>query len=139
LRPSRRFWGEVTTAAIVSRLESCTSDKSDLDCSGTVERTKPVALRYLVPQFPHTKCADLIRELGRREVQNQVVPDPDIDAFMKASALEGQKENLVTDYIMKILGLDICADTLVGNQLIRGVSGGQRKRVTTGEGVFLGG
>lgn len=57
---------------------------------------------------------------------------------MKASALEGQKENLVTDYIMKILGLDICADTLVGNQLIRGVSGGQRKRVTTGEGLFSG-
>lgn len=61
------------------------------------------------------------------------MPDPDIDAFMKASALEGQTENLVTDYVMKILGLDICADTLVGNQLIRGVSGGQRKRVTTGE------
>jgi hypothetical protein len=134
-------------------LESCTSNKSDLDCivfkivsfqsfggglfggGETIECTKPVAQRYLLPDFPHTDCADLIRELGRREVQNQVVPDPDIDAFMKASALEGQKENLVTDYIMKILGLDICADTLVGNQLIRGVSGGQRKRVTTGEGV----
>ncbi|GAQ91789.1 pleiotropic drug resistance protein [Klebsormidium nitens] len=76
---------------------------------------------------------DLVRELGRREVADAIVPDPDIDAFMKASALEGQKENLVTDYVMKILGLDICADTLVGNQLIRGVSGGQRKRVTTGE------
>lgn len=71
--------------------------------------------------------------MGRREVQNGVVPDPDIDGFMKAISLGGQKENLVTDYVMKILGLDICADTLVGNQLIRGVSGGQRKRVTTGE------
>lgn len=77
--------------------------------------------------------ADLIRELGRREAQNGVVPNPDIDGFMKAISLGNQKENLVTDYVMKILGLDICADTLVGNQLIRGVSGGQRKRVTTGE------
>lgn len=32
----------------------------------------------------------------------------------------------------QILGLDICADTLVGNEMLRGISGGQRKRVTTG-------
>ncbi|XLU44223.1 hypothetical protein S245_039037, partial [Arachis hypogaea] len=32
-----------------------------------------------------------------------------------------------------ILGLDICADTIVGNEMLRGISGGQRKRVTTGE------
>lgn len=29
--------------------------------------------------------------------------------------------------------LQVCADTIVGNQMIRGISGGQRKRVTTGE------
>jgi hypothetical protein len=29
--------------------------------------------------------------------------------------------------------LQVCADTQVGNNMIRGVSGGQRKRVTTGE------
>lgn len=33
---------------------------------------------------------------------------------------------------MKVLGLDICADTVVGSDMNRGVSGGQRKRVTTG-------
>jgi ABC-type multidrug transport system ATPase subunit len=31
------------------------------------------------------------------------------------------------------LGLDVCADTMVGNEMLRGISGGQRKRVTTGE------
>uniref|UniRef100_A0A7N2L0M7 ABC transporter domain-containing protein n=1 Tax=Quercus lobata TaxID=97700 RepID=A0A7N2L0M7_QUELO len=30
-------------------------------------------------------------------------------------------------------GLDVCADTIVGNEMIRGISGGQKKRVTTGE------
>ncbi|KAK8969945.1 Pleiotropic drug resistance protein 4 [Platanthera guangdongensis] len=31
-----------------------------------------------------------------------------------------------------ILKLDGCADTLVGNQMIRGISGGEKKRVTIG-------
>ncbi len=31
-----------------------------------------------------------------------------------------------------LLPLQTCADTIVGNVMIRGVSGGQRKRVTTG-------
>ena len=30
-------------------------------------------------------------------------------------------------------GLQECKDTLVGDDIIRGVSGGQRKRVTTGQ------
>ena len=29
--------------------------------------------------------------------------------------------------------MQICADTLIGDDQIRGVSGGQRKRVTTGK------
>lgn len=52
---------------------------------------------------------------------------------MQASAVEGKRHSLATDYIMKILGLDICADTVVGNDMLRGISGGQRKRVTTGK------
>ena len=32
----------------------------------------------------------------------------------------------------QILGLDVCGDTIVGNEMQRGISGGQKKRVTTG-------
>ncbi|KAF6144847.1 hypothetical protein GIB67_001858, partial [Kingdonia uniflora] len=32
-----------------------------------------------------------------------------------------------------ILGLEICADTMVEDEMVRGISSGQRKRVTTGE------
>ncbi|KAG4388234.1 hypothetical protein GLYMA_09G130700v4 [Glycine max] len=51
----------------------------------------------------------------------------------KALATEGEKENFMTDYVLRILGLEVCADTIVGNAMLRGISGGQRKRVTTGE------
>ncbi|KAF8696867.1 hypothetical protein HU200_036506 [Digitaria exilis] len=76
---------------------------------------------------------EMLTELARREKAANIKPDHDIDVYMKASAIGGQESRIVTDYILKILGLEICADTVVGNEMMRGISGGQRKRVTTGE------
>ncbi|KAL0323901.1 UNVERIFIED_CONTAM: Pleiotropic drug resistance protein 1 [Sesamum calycinum] len=75
----------------------------------------------------------MLAELSRREKEANIKPDPDIDIFMKAASIEGQEASVVTDYIIKILGLEVCADTLVGDEMVRGISGGQRKRLTTGE------
>ncbi|KAL2346758.1 hypothetical protein Fmac_000758 [Flemingia macrophylla] len=58
---------------------------------------------------------EMLAELSRREKAANIKPDPDIDIYMK------------------ILGLEVCADTMVGDDMIRGISGGQKKRVTTGE------
>ncbi|KAL5572721.1 hypothetical protein UlMin_022318 [Ulmus minor] len=76
---------------------------------------------------------DMLLELARREKIAGIKPDEDLDIFMKSLALGGQETSLVLEYIMKILGLDICADTLVGDEMLKGISGGQKKRLTTGE------
>ncbi|KAL9443070.1 hypothetical protein AB3S75_016429 [Citrus x aurantiifolia] len=76
---------------------------------------------------------EVLQELSRREKAANIKPDPDIDLIMKAASLEGQEKNVVTDYVLKILGLEVCADTMVGDEMLRGISGGQRKRLTTGE------
>ncbi|PRQ25661.1 putative monosaccharide-transporting ATPase [Rosa chinensis] len=76
---------------------------------------------------------EMLEELSRREKDARIKPDIDLDIYMKGIASESQRAVFVTSYILKILGLDGCADTLVGDQMIRGISGGQKKRVTTGE------
>nr|XP_043623411.1 ABC transporter G family member 32 [Erigeron canadensis] len=76
---------------------------------------------------------DMLVELTRREKIAGIRPDEDLDIFMKALALGGDETALVVEYILKILGLDTCANTMVGDEMLRGVSGGQKKRLTTGE------
>ncbi|XP_057840627.2 ABC transporter G family member 35-like isoform X2 [Cryptomeria japonica] len=75
----------------------------------------------------------ILSELDRREKQAGILPDTEVDLFMKATSVEGVQSSLQTDYALKILGLDICADTVAGDEMFRGISGGQKKRLTTGE------
>uniref|UniRef100_M8ALM4 Pleiotropic drug resistance protein 5 n=1 Tax=Aegilops tauschii TaxID=37682 RepID=M8ALM4_AEGTA len=76
---------------------------------------------------------DMLAELTAREHEAGINPDPEIDAYMKATAVQGHETNIITDLTLKVLGLDICADNIVGDEMTRGISGGQKKRVTTGE------
>lgn len=45
---------------------------------------------------------EMLSELSRREKAAGIKPDPEIDAFMKAIAVSGQKTSLVTDYVLKV-------------------------------------
>ncbi|PKU72320.1 Pleiotropic drug resistance protein 1 [Dendrobium catenatum] len=110
------------TAAYISQYDLHIGEMTVRETLSFSARCQGVGTRY-----------DMLSELARREKAANIKPDPDIDVFMKATSMEGQKTNIVTDYVLKILGLDICADTMVGDDMRRGISGGQRKRVTTGE------
>lgn len=45
---------------------------------------------------------EIMAELSRREKEGGIKPDPEIDAFMKAVSISGQKTSLVTDYVLKV-------------------------------------
>ncbi|ERM97050.1 hypothetical protein AMTRI_Chr05g64100 [Amborella trichopoda] len=110
------------TSAYVSQQEAHVGEMTVREILEFSGRCQGVGIKY-----------DMLLELARREKSAGVKPDEDLDLLMKALALEGQETSLVTEYIMKMLGLNICADTLVGDEMIKGISGGQKKRLTTGE------
>ncbi|KAJ4887198.1 S-adenosyl-L-methionine-dependent methyltransferases superfamily protein [Raphanus sativus] len=64
----------------------------------------------------------VMREVIKREKDGGIIPDPEVDASMKAISVRGLKRSLQTDYILKILGLDIYAETLFGHAMRRGIS-----------------
>ncbi|KAJ4847400.1 hypothetical protein Tsubulata_045597 [Turnera subulata] len=133
LDPNLNFSGRVTynghgmnefvpqrTAAYVSQHDLHIGEMTVRETLNYAARFQGVGHRY-----------EVFANLLRREKEAHIKPDPDLDVFMKAIATEGQESSVITDYILKILGLEMCADTMVGNEMLRGISGGQRKRVTT--------
>ncbi|MFQ6644801.1 hypothetical protein Gotur_019222 [Gossypium turneri] len=135
LDPTLRVKGEITyngykLKEFVARKTSAYISQNDVHVGEmTVKETLDFSARC---QGVGTRY-DLLSELARREKDAGIFPEADVDLFMKATSVEGVESSLITDYTLKILGLDICKDIIVGNEMQRGISGGQKKRVTTGE------
>ena len=79
------------------------------------------------------RLAELLDRMRKLEREHDIEPDWNVHAFQKAQAVQGQKSSVATEYVIRMLGLDICADTICGNHMMRGISGGQKKRVTSGQ------
>ncbi|KAK7305391.1 hypothetical protein VNO77_43296 [Canavalia gladiata] len=112
----------------VQRAAGYTSQTDNHIAELTVRETFDFANRCQGSSDPET-----LKSLERLEKEKKIMPSTEVDAFMKATSVGGKKHSVMTDYIMKVLGLDVCSDTVVGNEMLRGVSGGQKRRVTTGE------
>ena len=67
---------------------------------------------WLLPQKPHDEFEALLRQAWGTNVR--------------------------VDIVMSLLGLAHCSETLVGDALMRGISGGERKRLTAAE-LLVGG
>lgn len=54
-------------------------------------------------------CAEELDELRKKEKEAGYAPDWELDAFMKAEIRKGKRESIVTDLVIKLLGLDVSA------------------------------
>ncbi|XP_045814134.1 pleiotropic drug resistance protein 1-like isoform X1 [Trifolium pratense] len=108
LDPKLKFYGKVTYNGhemneFVPQRTAAYVDQHDLHIGEmTVRETLAFSARVqgVGPRY------DLLAELSRREKDANIKPDPDIDVYMKAIATEGQKTNLITDYVLRVLGLE---------------------------------
>ncbi|TMW59404.1 hypothetical protein Poli38472_004473 [Pythium oligandrum] len=82
-------------------------------------------------EFAHECCGD---ELSPREEEllRHGTPEENQQAIEAARAFHKHSP----DVVIQTLGLEKCQNTIVGDAMLRGVSGGERKRVTTGEMSF---
>ncbi|KAL3675440.1 hypothetical protein R1sor_025388 [Riccia sorocarpa] len=135
LEPSLKVSGEITynghnMSEFVAQKTSAYITQEDVHMP---EMTVRETLMYSAKSQGVGTRYELLTELLKREEELGIYPDVDIDFYLKATALQDIASSIVTEYTMKILGLEVCSDIIIGNEMIRGISGGQKKRVTTGE------
>ncbi|OWZ04694.1 Pleiotropic drug resistance protein transporter, partial [Phytophthora megakarya] len=82
-------------------------------------------------EFAHTFCGGKLLEQGKGMLE-MGAKTRDAEALEKTKTIFAHYPEIV----IQQLGLQICQDTVVGDNMLRGVSGGERKRVTTGEMEF---
>ena len=56
--------------------------------------------------------SDELKEVRKREAEQQIDADWEIDAFMTADTVQGKKEAIISEYILRILGLEVRTSTV---------------------------
>ncbi|GMF47810.1 unnamed protein product [Phytophthora fragariaefolia] len=83
-------------------------------------------------EFAHACCPEEVASRRGKEMLSHGTAEQNEAAIRTAESLYKN----YPDVIVEQLGLQTCRETVIGNALKRGVSGGERRRVTTGEMEF---
>ncbi|CAD5190270.1 unnamed protein product [Musa acuminata subsp. malaccensis] len=97
----------------------------------TVKETMEFSRKMLKAGNEIAKIEASIQE--ERNISAMVKIPLDFDNLDLTQRKDCNEGNFITNYILKILGLHECADIIIGDEMRRGISGGQKKRVTIGE------
>eukprot|EP00644_Phytophthora_capsici_P012747 jgi/Phyca11/21930/fgenesh1_pg.PHYCAscaffold_232_\ len=83
-------------------------------------------------EFAHACCTEEFASTRGKELLSNGTPEQNQEALRMVEALYKH----YPDVVIEQLGLETCRNTVIGNALKRGVSGGERRRVTLGEMEF---
>lgn len=122
------FNGETLDRFVPQRAASYVHQHDEHYGELTVRETVDFAARVQSSGYEKHMLEDLVA----REHELGIAPDPELDAYMKATAF-GSRNNLIVELVLRLLGLDHVAETVVGNAMLRGISGGQKKRLGMAE------
>ena len=56
-------------------------------------------------------CTEELAKLREAEKHSGLATDPAMDAFLRAMTIEGEESSIVTEYMLKILGLDVSPES----------------------------
>ena len=120
--------GSRTCAPFLTVTPSCTAAAVELQLELPALPALKLAARrrasmHAVGAACHRKacnaCAAELERLKQAEKEQGIKPDPYLAAFMKANTLEGKRESIHTEYLLRTMGLGVCSDTQARAQLPR--------------------
>ncbi|ONK80621.1 uncharacterized protein A4U43_C01F19880 [Asparagus officinalis] len=80
------------TATYISQNDMHTTEMTVRETLDFSARCQGVGARY-----------DLLMDLARKEKEAGIYPEPELDLFMKAIAMEGVRSSMLTDYILRVI------------------------------------
>ncbi|KAG6525841.1 hypothetical protein ZIOFF_015812 [Zingiber officinale] len=132
LDPSLKVTGKVTynvqkmNRYISQRMCAYVSQLDTHQAEMTVKETMEFSRKML-------NARDEIEMLKVSTGETQASIKKETNTYATETEFSKDEGDFVVNYILKILGLDECANIIIGDHMRRGISGGQKKRVTIGE------
>ncbi len=67
---------------------------------------------YFIPSYNYSifksPCtAAFLSQLREREKELKLEPDYAVDSYLKATSVQGKRQNAVTDFVIRVLGLEV--------------------------------